>query len=72
MWIINDNAAISRHYDADVLGDLVDDPVADLPGDERGVVYAENGTAQVSEAVGEALVAHYDTIRPYEAGDDNA
>lgn len=76
MWIINDSAT-RRHFNADLpvtddetLGDLIDDPVDDLPGDGYGVDYGEPGApVQVTADVGEALVAHYETIRPYEAGD---
>lgn len=64
-WIENTNDATSVHYDDDVLGCVVEDPVEDLPGDERGVVW--DGPLQVADDVGEALVAHYDTIRLYEA-----
>lgn len=67
MWITND-ADSRRHYNEDVLGEIVDDPVTDLPGDERGVVW-DDGPLQVTQDVGEALVEHYDSIRPYEAGD---
>lgn len=66
MWIENTRNT-SRHYNAELLGDLVDDPVEDLPGDERGIVYNDTGTVQVTDAVGEALVEHYDAIQPYEA-----
>jgi hypothetical protein len=58
MWIINDNAATSRIYNDDV----VDAPVS----------FNENGTAQVADDVGEALVANYDAIRPYEAEDTDS
>lgn len=65
MWITNDNDSTRRQYNAAVFDDLVDDPVADLPGDAPGIVW--DGPVQVTDAVGEALVEHYDTIRPYEA-----
>jgi len=52
MWIKNDRAT-RRHYN----DELMDEPVT----------YNANGTAQVPDDVGEALVAHYDAIRPYEA-----
>jgi len=62
VWIINENTATSRLY-TDELSDLdnVDDLVEDLPGDERGVVFNDNGTAQVTDDVAEVLV-EYDTI----------
>lgn len=53
MWIKSTNDATRRLFDAD----LMDEPVE----------FSENGTAQVSEDVGEALVSHYDDIQPYEA-----
>lgn len=53
MWILNDNAATSRIYNDEVM----DEPVT----------FNASGTAQVPEEVGEALVAHYDSIRPSEA-----
>jgi hypothetical protein len=55
MWIINDNAATSRIYN----DELMDKPVA----------FNASGTVQVPEEVGEAMVAHYDSIRPSEAED---
>jgi hypothetical protein len=48
MWIINENSATQRLFNRD----LMDEPVE----------FSSNGTAQVSEDVGEALVDHYDTI----------
>jgi len=48
MFVTNENTATRRLFNAD----LMDEPVE----------FASNGTAQVSEAVGEALVDHYDTI----------
>jgi len=63
MWI--ENTADSRRHYTDAFDDLVDDPVGDLPGDERGVVW--DGPVQVTVDVGEWLCEHYDAIRPYEA-----
>lgn len=54
-WIETTNPATRRLFNEDV----VDEPVT----------FNENGTAQVSADVAEALCDHYDTIRPYEAGD---
>lgn len=65
MWIINESTGTRRLFNDDLLGDLVDDAVEDLPGDGQGVVF--DGPTQVTEAVGEALCDHYDDIRPYEA-----
>jgi hypothetical protein len=63
-WIRNENSASRCIYNAEVFEDVddVDDPVADLPGDERGVVWNDSGTAQVTAEVAEALVAEYDSI----------
>lgn len=36
---------------------------------DEPVEFASTGTAQVSADIGEALVANYDDIRPYEAED---
>ena len=57
MWIQIDNDATRRLFNDDVM----DEPIT----------FSGNGTAQVPGDVGEALVDHYDAIRPYEA-DDNA
>jgi hypothetical protein len=57
MWIINDRAT-SRHFN----DELMDEPVE----------YNDNGTAQVTDDLGERLVEHYESIRPYEAGDAEA
>jgi hypothetical protein len=69
MWIEN-TADSRRHYNDDILGDIVDDPVDDLPGDERGIVW--DGPIQVTNDVGEVLCEHYDSIRPYEAGGNDS
>jgi len=55
MWIQIDTATSRLYNDA-----VMDEPVE----------FNANGTAQVPDAVGEAMVAHYDAIRPYEADDD--
>ena len=63
MWIQITNPATRSLYTDEIVDDegelLMDEPVE----------FNENGTAQVSEALGEALVAQYEDIRPYEAGD---
>lgn len=48
MYITNENSATRRLFNAE----LMDEPVE----------FAETGTAQVEEGVGERLVAEYDTI----------
>jgi len=57
VWIINENTATKCLY-TETLRDLddVDDPVEDLPGEQRGVVFNDNGTSQVTDDVGEVLV----------------
>jgi hypothetical protein len=55
VFIITENRATRRLYD----DELMDEPVE----------FAETGTAQVSEDVGEALVAQYDAIRRKEEED---
>jgi len=60
MWIINTNSATRRLFNRDLTDD--DEPLLDDP-----VEFNDNGTAQVSQEVGEALVDHYDTIERYDA-----
>ena len=62
VWIINKNSATRCLFD-EALTDLddVDDLVEDLPGEQRGVVFNDNGTAQVTDDIAEVLV-EYDTI----------
>lgn len=55
MWIICNNSATSRLYNAD----LMDEPVD----------FNENGTANVPESVGESLVENYDQIETYNKED---
>jgi len=63
MWIEITNPATRSLYTDDLVDDE-DEPLMDEP-----VEFSENNTAQVSEELGEALVAQYEDIRPYEAGD---
>lgn len=58
MYITNTNQATQSLYTEDLV-DGDDEPLLDEP-----VEFADNGTAQVTEAVGEALVEHYDAIEP--------
>jgi hypothetical protein len=67
MWIHNTNEPTVRHYNADVLGDVIADPVAELPGDGYGI--ACDGPQQVRDDVGELLINHYDAYEPYSADD---
>jgi hypothetical protein len=64
MYIRNEQAATSRLYEP-WMDDYVADVVADLPGDERGVVFAH--PTQITEDVGEQLCDRYDPISEYEA-----
>jgi len=65
MWITHTNDATKSHWSEDVLGELVEDPYEDLPGDARGIACDE--PVQVPDDVGEALVAHYEHWQRYEA-----
>jgi len=60
MYIQNTNTATQSLYTEDLVDDdgelLLDEPVE----------FAANGTAQVTAAAGEALVEHYDSIKPKE------
>lgn len=58
MWIRITNSATTRLYNED----LMDEPVS----------FNENGTAQVSREVGEAMVAHYDVIEPTDTEHNNS
>jgi len=69
MWIEN-TADSRRHYNEELLEAVVDDPVADLPGDDRGLVW--DGPMQVTKDVGEVLCEYYDSIQPYEADDHDS
>lgn len=53
MRIQIDNDATTRLFNDDVM----DEPIS----------FDENGTAEIPDDVGEALVDHYDAIRPHEA-----
>lgn len=67
MWItIDDDRATRAMYDEKVLPPE-DDRECDL--EDYRLEINDNGTVQVPAEVGEAYVAHYDWIRPYEAGD---
>jgi|GEM_PF-1084819 len=57
MYITNENTATRRLFNAD-LTDEDGEPLMDEP-----VEFASTGAAQVTEEVGEALVANYDDIR---------
>jgi len=52
MWIQTSHTGTDRLYDADVM----DEPVE----------FSENGTAQVTESVGQALIDKYDTITTHD------
>ncbi|WP_161972941.1 hypothetical protein [Halostella pelagica] len=49
MYVINENSATRRLYNDEIM----DEPVE----------FAETGTAQVDQELGEALVSEYDSIR---------
>lgn len=70
MWIKCQNEATQSLYNEDVLGDIVDDPVDDLPGDVYGVEL--DGPVQVASKVGEAMCEYYDSIQPYEADENES
>lgn len=55
MWIETTNAATQSLFN----DELMDEPIE----------FADTGRAQVPDDVGERLVAHYDTIVPYEGSD---
>lgn len=56
MWIKNTNSATRRLFNTDITDDD-GEPLLDEP-----VEFASNGTAQVTQEVGAALVDHYDDI----------
>jgi len=60
MYITNTNQATQSLYTEDLV-DEDGEPLLDEP-----VEFADNGTAQVTAAVGEALVERYDAIEPKE------
>lgn len=60
MYITNTNDATQSLYTEDLV-DEEGEPLLDEP-----VEFADNGTAQVTQPVGEALVERYDTIEPKE------
>lgn len=62
MWIINEADSV-RHYNSELLDDVVDDPVEDLPGEQYGIVH--DGPVQVTKEVGELLVEEYESISEY-------
>jgi len=53
MYIQTSNQQLQSLYNEDLMGDDYDPP---------GVEFAETGTAQVTQEVGERLVEHYDSI----------
>jgi len=63
MWIICHTEATTRLYEPWML-EFVDDPVADLPGDARGVVF--DRPTQIVESVGAQLIDRYDAITEHE------
>lgn len=67
MWIKHDSESTVSHWSADVLGDLIDDPVTELPGNARGIEC--DGPMQVRDDVGQRLIDSYDAYRPYQADD---
>lgn len=60
MYITNTNEATKSLYTEDLVDDE-GEPLLDEP-----VEFSDNGTAQVTADVGEALVEHYDAIEPKE------
>jgi hypothetical protein len=60
MFITNTNGATKLLYTEDLTDDD-GEPLLDEP-----VEFTGNGTANVTAAVGEALVEHYDAIEPKE------
>jgi len=63
MWVYNHAEGTARLYEP-WMAETVDDPVADLPGETRGVVFER--PTQIVAAVGEQLVERYESIEPYE------
>ncbi|OYR79327.1 hypothetical protein DJ84_18405 [Halorubrum ezzemoulense] len=58
MYIKNTNQATKSLYTEELVDDE-NEPLLDEP-----VEFADNGTAQVTQQVGEALVERYDAIEP--------
>jgi len=63
MWVYNSNEATARLY-ATWMDDYVADPVADLPGDERGVVF--DRPTQMIESVGAQCIDRYDAVTEHD------
>lgn len=66
MWIRNNAESTVRLFEAWML-EHVDDPVAELPGDARGVVF--DGPVQIRSDVGEELIERHDAVETHNTED---